>query len=146
MPAGSLWGVTPRQSIEAEVARRGRDAVVTGCIALVRGEDVDLGLLLALGGPAARKFLDLGPHADAYWLRVWGARGLPWCWDDAALGAVVHALGDESWRVREMALRVVARHRLGDALPAVDMVRDDEVQRVRTAASRAMAVLTRSSA
>lgn len=142
MPAGSHRGVTPRQSVEVEAGRRGRTALVAGCVRLVHGEEVDPALLLALGGPGARKFLDGGPRADTYWLRVWGLRGLLWSWDDAALPAVVLGLADGSWRVREMALRVVARHRLGDALPAVTPLRADEVQRVRTAAARAVAVLT----
>jgi hypothetical protein len=37
MPTGS-WGVTPRASIEAECARRGRDAVVADCRELLRRE------------------------------------------------------------------------------------------------------------
>jgi hypothetical protein len=68
--------MTPQQSIERERARRGRTEVITGCRALVRGEPVDPDLLVALGGPAARKFLDGAAHDDTYWLRVWGARGL----------------------------------------------------------------------
>jgi hypothetical protein len=38
-----------------------------------------------------------------------------WAWDDVALPAVKSALNDEAWRVREMALKVVARHKLDDA-------------------------------
>lgn len=143
---GSHWGLTPRQSLEAECGRRGRDAVVTGCVGLVRGQDVDPTLLLAVGGPGAEKFLDGRPRVDAYWLRVWGARGLLWVWDDRALDAVTLALADGSWRVREMALRVVARHGLGDAFDAVGALRHDQVLRVRAAAARALAVLTTSDA
>ncbi len=44
---------TPRQSITAECQRRGRSAVVSGCIDLLAGREVDDGLILALGGPAA---------------------------------------------------------------------------------------------
>ena len=82
--SNSQWGMTPQQSIERECARRGRTDVITGCRALVRGEQVDPDLLVALGGPAARKFLDGDVHDDTYWLQVWGARGLLWVWDDAA--------------------------------------------------------------
>ncbi len=55
--------------------------------------------------------------------------------------ALVRATGDEAWRVREMAARVIARHRF-DALDAVVGLRDDPVPRVRVAANRAVAVLT----
>ena len=142
MAPGSHWGVTPRQSIERECARRGKDAVVAGCARLIAGGDADPALLMALAGPAADAFLDGGPREDLYWLRVWGTRGLLWAWDESALDALTRALTDEHWRVREMAAKVVARHVVGDALPAVAALRDDPVQRVRTAAGRAVAALT----
>ena len=139
----SYWGVAPRQSIEAECARRGRQAVVDGCTELVTGGEADAALIVALGGPAARGLLDAGlPKGQLYWLRVWGARGLLWVWEDSATGAIYGALGDGAWRVREMAVKVVARHRLGDALSTVASLRDDPVSRVRAAASRAVTVLT----
>jgi hypothetical protein len=139
---GSHWGLTPRQSIEAECARRGHAAVVAGCVGLVVGDDVDPDLVVALAGPGADKFLDGRPHDDTYWLRVWGARGLLWAWDGSALGAVRRALGDDAWRVREMAAKVVARHLVGDVLAEVAALRDDPVPRVRAAATRAVAALT----
>jgi hypothetical protein len=139
---GSRWGRTPQESIEAECARRGRDAVVAGCVQLLAGRDADPDLLRALGGPGADKFLDGRPHDDTYWLRVWGARGLLWAWDDEAAPAVQRALGDEAWRVREMAARVAARHLVGDAVPRLAELRDDPVPRVRQAATRALATLT----
>ncbi|MGZ4749687.1 MAG: hypothetical protein ACXVYU_01330 [Oryzihumus sp.] len=57
MPARSIWGVTPREHIEAECARRGRDAVVADCLALLDGAE-DPALVLSLAGPGARKYLD----------------------------------------------------------------------------------------
>jgi hypothetical protein len=146
MPARSLWGLTPRQSVEAECARQGKLAVVDGCARLVAGEEADPALIMALGGPGARRLVHDPRPDQRYWLRVWGARGLLWAWDDSALGAVQIALADEAWRVREMAAKVVARHVLGDALPAVAALRDDPVARVRAAADRAVAVLTRAGA
>jgi hypothetical protein len=147
MTARSHWGVTPRQSIEAESARRGTHSVIAGCCALLRGDDADGTLILALGGPPARRVLDGGPRADQrYWLRVWGARGLLWVWDDSALDAVLVALRDPAWRVREMATKVVARHHLGDSLPVVAELRNDPVPRVRVAAIRALAILTQAGA
>jgi hypothetical protein len=82
------------------------------------------------------------PKGQLYWLRVWGARGLLWVWDDSALGALRVALADEAWRVREMAVKVVARHRVGDLLSTVAGLQDDPVPRVQTAANRAVTVLT----
>jgi hypothetical protein len=134
--------MTPQQSIERECARRGRVDVITGCRALVRGEQVDADLLLALGGPGARKFLDGALHDDAYWLRVWGARGLLWVWDDAARGEVLLAVRDPAWRVREMAFKVIARHEIDDLVTEVAAARSDPVPRVRQAADRALTVLT----
>jgi hypothetical protein len=146
MATGSQWGITPRQSIERECARRGRAAVVQGCRDLLKGQPVDPELLLSLGGPAAQPFLDQEGREDAYWLRVWGARGLLWAWDDVATVEVKHALEDESWRVREMAIKVSARHLLGDLAADVAVLRTDAVARVRHAAERALVVLTANSA
>ncbi len=142
MAADSIWGVTPRESVEAECARRGRAAVVAGCIALLHGDAGDPGLLRGLAGPGAEKFFDGGEHTDTYWLRVWALRGLLWAWDPRAADPVCGALGDEHWRVREMAARVVARHLIDEATAAVAGLRDDPVPRVRSAAERALARLT----
>jgi hypothetical protein len=135
--------MTPRQSVEAECARRGTAAVAAGCAALLSGEDADDALIIALAGPPARYVLDTGPApVHRYWLRVWGARGLLYAWDDAVRPAVLAALADEHWRVREMAAKVVARHLLGEALSAVAGLTSDPVPRVRQAAQRAIATLT----
>ena len=141
MTRASGWGTTPRASIEAECARRGREQVVQGCRALLAGGDTDGPFVAALAGPTAPRFLD-PDRDDRYWLRVWGARGLLWAWDDAAGPDICAALGDDSWRVREMALRVVARHRVDGCLEAVVPVHKDGVPRVRAAAARALAALT----
>lgn len=140
---GTQSGFVPRLSIEAVCTRRGRQAVVAGCVALVLGDDSDADLIVALGGGHARSVLDGGPRPDqVYWFRVWAMRGLLWAWDDSALGAVLAGLADPAWRVREMSAKVIARHGLGDAFGAVAELRDDPVPRVRAAATRAVAVLT----
>ena len=133
----------PRERVELECARRGRAAVVDGCVRLILGDDSDTGLITVLGGDSARWGLANGRDD---WYRVWAARGLLWAWEDSALDAVVAALGDEAWRVREMAAKVVARHLVGDALAAVAVLRDDPVPRVRAAATRAVARLTQAGA
>jgi hypothetical protein len=134
----SVWGKTPRESVEQECARRGKDEVVAGCVELLTGGETDAQLIVALGGPPAHWVVSGEPSGPPYWLRVWAARGLLWAWDDVAFQAVQAALYDEAWRVREMALKVVARHELEDALSAVVDLQEDPVARVRRAASRAL--------
>jgi HEAT repeats len=143
MPARSGWELTPRQSVERECARRGSAQVVSGCMALLRGQDADDNLIIALGGPASGWVLHDGPQQrNQYWRRVLGGRGLLYAWEDRAADAVIEALGDEHWRVREMAAKVVARHRIDAALHPVAGLRDDPVPRVRAAAHRAVVRLT----
>jgi hypothetical protein len=43
---GSRWGLTPRQSMGAECARRGKSAVITGCVHLLAGDYTDIGLIV----------------------------------------------------------------------------------------------------
>lgn len=129
---------TPRQRVLAECSVRGQDAVVEGCVRLLAGGDVDRRLLEVLAGASVRWGLD-GPD---YWLRVWALRGLLWGYAPAASTAVIEALSDDAWRVREMACKVVARHGVGDAVPQLTALADDPVPRVRTAAARALARLT----
>lgn len=131
---------TPRLSIEAECGRRGKPALVAGCVALLSREPVDDALVIALGLAPSAQVLDGGPESQ-YWLRVWAARGLLWAWDPAALPAIIAALDDEHWRVREMAAKVVARHLLDEAFDAVSTMTDDPVPRVVEAAARAVRIL-----
>jgi HEAT repeat protein len=137
---------TPRERIDAESARRGLPAFAAGCVGLLTGSIDDPELLRCLGGPGADKFLDGARHDDTYWLRVWALRGLLWAWHRSATGPVCEALHDQSWRVREMAAKVVARHLVAEAFPAVTDLREDVVPRVRAAADRALVRLTRAGA
>jgi hypothetical protein len=146
--ARSYWRLTPRQSVTAECGRRGTAAVIDGCADLIMGRPADASLVLALGGPHAERVLDGRSRDDQdYWLRVWGVRGLLWAWADDEIGdrhlaALRQALRDEEWRVREMACKVIARHRVGDLLEWVTVLRGDPVPRVSIAAQRAVRVLT----
>jgi HEAT repeat protein len=137
---------TPRARIEAETAMRGQEAFVAGCLDLLLGTGEDPELLTCLGGPGAAKFLDGRCHDDTYWLRVWALRGLLWSWDSSATGSVQEALHDDSWRVREMAAKVVARHLVDDAFTGVADLRGDPVARVRAAADRALVRLSEAGA
>ena len=128
--AGSSWGKTPRESVEQECARRGKAEVVAGCVELLAGGDGDAELILALGGPPARWVVTGGPldlptgcgsgHCGA-------------CSGPGTTGRSVRkaALNDDAWRVREMALKVVARHRLEDAPATVADLQQDPAARVR---------------
>lgn len=142
--AGSAGSrLTPGQSVTAECQRRGAAAVVSGCIDLLAGREADDALVLALGGAAAWYVLSGGAGGkQGYWPRVWAARGLLYVWEDRAAPAIAAATADDAWRVREMAAKVVARHRVDDALEAVAGLRGDQVPRVRAAADRALARLT----
>jgi hypothetical protein len=135
--------MTPRQNVTAECARRGRAAVIAGCIGLLDGTGADDGLIIALGGPPAAYVLSGGEGGrDGYWPRVWAARGLLHAWADDATDAIIAASADDAWRVREMAAKVIARHRVGDAITAVAALTHDPVPRVRSAAERAVIILS----
>src|SRR6187551_3722054 len=93
--AVTLWG-------EAEVATR--------AIALVGGYNVGEDFLLYVGGRHAQGILDGAPVL--YWPELWGTRALLYVWNDAAATAVIAALNNQAWRVREMATRVAAAREL----------------------------------
>lgn len=141
--------MTPRESITAACAERGTAEVVAGCLRLLRGEETDPALIVALAGPGQERYLDK-PEGERYWLRVWGARGLLWALgtdgapaadDPRVTSAVGSALGDGHWRVREMAAKLAARHRIEAVQPALAALLTDENARVRAAAARAVRVL-----
>lgn len=131
---------TPRSRIELLCRRHGAPEVADACVRLIIGRDLD---------PLMRAVFDdahtdawLESEVNAYWLRVWGVRGLLWNWDERAIPPLHSALSDEAWRVREMAAKVVARHLIDSALPFVVDLRGDPVARVRKAAERAVIRLT----
>src|ERR1700683_3848457 len=109
MDSSAPWDMTPRQSVEQECARRGEADVVTACVVLLAGGDVDRPVIFGIGGPGAESVLRAGPSSESvrgphprqnqrYFLRVWAARALLYAWDDSAQPAVLAALADESWR------------------------------------------------
>jgi len=137
----SNWGITPRHSVERECRDRGDPVVIDACIELLGGAtDIDPSLIHALGGPPAQWAVSGGEGGPDYWLRVWAARGLLWAWDDRATPVVEEAMTDPAWRVREMAAKVAAKHRLGDLLQPLERLRDhDPNHRVVAASERAIA-------
>jgi hypothetical protein len=69
-----------------------------------------------------------------YWGRVWGARGLLHAGPPMHPSIVMRSLTDESWRVREMSLKVVRRHGLEDPDGVIERLVHDPVERVRVQA------------
>ena len=98
------------------------------CVRLLAGTSVELPVEW-LGGT---------PGWAPYWSRVWGARGLLHLGPGDHASAVLAAVGDEHWRVREMALKVIARHEVDDPGGRVDAAVDDPIERVRVQAWRVL--------
>lgn len=142
----SWWGVTPKESVLAEVRRTGVADVAARCLRVLSGRGADPAFLFVLAGPASRQVLD-GREGGltGYWPKVWALRGLLYAWDVSAEAAVIDATSDESWRVREMAAKVIRAHLVDDALGALGRLAEDEVPRVRAAAHRARVALTQAS-
>jgi len=138
----------PGQRVAELVGHLGKSEVVAWCADLVAGatayDDPSGPSLAWLGGRHALVLLeqgDLEASGNAYWPRVWGARGLLYAYEPAAAPQVVGALHDGAWRVREMAAKVVARWEVADAADALGPLLDDGVTRVRAAAVRALGVV-----
>jgi hypothetical protein len=139
------WTDSPRTSVERYARAVGDDALVAELLALLAGAPLDAELGEVLAGPASRSVIagsEGGP--TGYWVRVWALRAFLYTWNDVATPAVVSACADESWRCREMALKVTARRRLDEALEAATRCQGDPVARVRAAAQRALRVLVES--
>ena len=139
---------TPAARIAELVDLVGHEEVVTWCADLLAGraahDDPELPSLAWLGGRATAWLMGLDGdqlRVNAYWVRVWGARGLLHCYQPVAGRDVVAALGVEHWRVREMAAKVVATWEVGEAADALVPLLDDEVPRVRAAAARGLGVV-----
>jgi hypothetical protein len=122
----------PRECVRLAADVFGRDVVVRWSEELLSG-DID---------GADPRYPDISwlkgtPGWPAYWARVWGARALLHL-GPAHPETVLRATSDESWRVREMALKVIAAHRLPDPTGIIDGLVTDPVERVRVQAWRAL--------
>jgi hypothetical protein len=131
---------SPADRIARAVAELGENEVIARSTALIAGLNAGDEFLLAVGGRHAQGILDGAP--PLYWPEVWGARTFLYVWNDSAIPAVLAALGNQAWRVREMSAKVVARRKL--PFPAeVAALATDEVARVRAQAARALAEIGR---
>jgi hypothetical protein len=122
-------GALPRELAAQAAELFGREHIVRWCEELLAGRigvsDASWPDIAWLGGTIG--------WAD-YWGRVWGARGLLHLGPPVHPAIVVHALSDDSWRVREMSLKVIRRHGLDDPDGIIDRLVDDPVERVRVQA------------
>lgn len=139
---------SPAERVAEACDRWGVDEVVRRCGALLRIRPSDpvtgdlLDVAMVLGGLRDREWLAGGkPPGHAYWARVWAARALRYVWRDAASAALVHALHDDHWRVREMSAKAVGDHAVPDSADRLVALLDDEVPRVRKSAVLALAVV-----
>ena len=127
----------PRRLVSRACDRYGRVAIVQWCIRLLTGE------------PAQDSDPDItwlgGQHGwDAMWQRVWAARALSYIYLPEAAAAITAGLGDESWRVQEMACNVVGAQGLIHLRGETERLVDHETERVSRAATRALALLDES--
>jgi hypothetical protein len=150
-PADDGRGLTPRDRVALAGEVLGEPVLLRWCAGLLGGglryDDPAQPHLTWLGGPHAAWLLGLTPQQaepHEYWARTWGGRALLHVWDDALpepVAAVVVALADPAWRVREMAAKVAARREVGQAGEALLPLAEDEVPRVRAAAVRALGLV-----
>ncbi|MEZ0448624.1 HEAT repeat domain-containing protein [Cellulomonas sp. ICMP 17802] len=137
----------PADWVAAACADLGTEVVVGWCVGLLAGQAPDDGPSLDhLGGPGAADLVAgyaRTPGKPDYWPRVWAARALRYAWLDGpeVHGAVVAALADPAWRVRETAAALTRVHELGEASAGLRLLLSDEVPRVRAAAAEALAVV-----
>src|SRR5437879_3565205 len=141
---------SPRERVLLLAARIGERAVADWCAELLEGvvkyDDPRSPPITWLGGRHAAVQMGRGgfvARTQDYWPRVWAARGLLYAWDPGASGAVVAALRDRAWRVREMAAKVVRHRGIARAEPILSALLDDPVERVRVAAEAALAEFAR---
>ena len=129
---------SPARRMHDVAAFYGNAAFARRCIPIARGELTDHEAIIWLGGLPGQLFL-ADPRPDqAYWPRVWAVRALRYVWDDRSAGAVLEALRDPHWRVREMAVKICLRRDLGQANDLVAGLAQDETPRVRAAAAWAL--------
>jgi HEAT repeat protein len=129
-----------------ELARTAGEGKVTDwagelLTASVVADDPDYPSIVWLGGAHAQALINnnqLDDPTHRYWVRVWAARALLHLWSPAQATAVVSALGDDAWRVREMAAKVARKHEVGEAAEALAALVGDPQPRVRAASALAI--------
>ena len=77
---------------------------------------------------------------EPYMARVWAGQALLHAWHHKAEDAVIIALDDDDWQVREIAAQLVGHHELAHVDKLVELLTDDAYPHVRMAAARAIGV------
>lgn len=111
------------------------------CLALLAGGPIDGEFIEILGGNSAPAVLaGRAGGLTGYWPPTWALRALLYAWDPVAELPVVAACGDNHWRVREMAAKVLARRHVTSAASERALLRlvEDRHPRVKAAATRAL--------
>ena len=121
--------------MEVAVKFYGEAEVIDRALSLLDGNNEGDDFLLFVGGEHAQGILDGAPVL--YWPELWGLRALLYVWDAKATPAVVNALHNPAWRVREMAARVIIARDLPAAAELTELL-TDETPRVRIAVARAL--------
>lgn len=130
-------GETPRNAVANLVTAHGTTWVIDRCLEVVTKGDVDAELLVGLSGRHAELVLQgREGGVEGSWPKVWSLRALLYVWEARAASAVKGALRDESWRVREMALKVMVRRQLRCPDSTLASLVRDPNERVRNAAAR----------
>lgn len=78
---------------------------------------------------------------EPYMARVWAGQALLHAWHHQAEDAVVIALGDEDWQVREIATELVGHHKLEHMNKLVELLTEDAYPYVRLAAAQAIGAI-----
>lgn len=133
VPDDDELALAPGPRVRLLAADVGAHALVSQCVDVL-GADPAYPLVLWLGGRHA------AVRVEEPWPRVWALRALLYVWDDLAAVAVVEALADPAWRVREMAAKVARLRELPGA-HLLGALLQDPLPRVRVAGLRALAVV-----
>jgi hypothetical protein len=136
----------PREVVRAACAAYGEDTVIDWCIAFLTGEisgeaayGVDLPKLVAItGNPNPGGWSAPVDPVNYYWIRVWAARVFLYIWRDDVVDALLVAVTDPAWRVREHIARITAQRELGQLVDALVPDLSHELPRVRATAARAL--------
>lgn len=123
----------------------GRARFVEVCVDLLEGADrtayvPELRYLTGHAWEPGDPTLDPTVWKD-YWVRTWGARGLLYCWHDAATRPVVAGLTDVHYRPAEMCLKVSAKHDVAGSGPGAALLTRHDLPRVRANAVRTLGVV-----
>ncbi len=132
-----LLGASPREAVATLVASHGTTWVIDRCIEVLTKGEIDGEFLVGLSGQHARHVLQgREGGVEGYWPRVWSLRAFLYSWEPRASSVVIASLKDESWRVREMALKVMIRRQLPVSDSRRALLARDPIARVRVALER----------